>query len=221
MRIAVAVAVVVAACSSSVSTPPASRPQPTSTPDLPERAERADSVTRYCDSLLVPDDFPTIASKLPLDLRGDHVTPEMLTIAAIASDDEKREVLVLVTRHAQCHAKETEVVGSLSGPPSIWYVHERQRHLDLLERLYSGALTYAQFNQSLKDSDAVSERERVVEETERYSIPPEQLASLADERARQAAEVQRAYEQFVSTASAPAPPAGSAAPAPPAGSAAP
>jgi hypothetical protein len=200
----IALVVVVVGCSSAVPPPTTAPTRSHSTSDLPERAERAESVERYCDSLLDRDDFPTIASKLPIDLRGDHVTAEMLAMSAVANDDEKREILSLVARHAQCHAKETALVGSLSGPPSLWYVHERKRHLDALVQLHAGALTYAQFNQALKNSDAVSKRERADEETKRVDLPPEQLTSFAEERARQAAEVQRAYEQFVKTGPPPA-----------------
>jgi hypothetical protein len=205
MGMRIALAVVVVGCSSSAP-PPAVAPTPSqSNTDLPERVERAERVVRYCDSLLVPEDFRAISSKLPIDLRGDHVTPEMLAVSAVANnDDEKRAILLLVARHAQCHAKETAVVGSLSGPPSLWYVHERLRHLKSLVRLYEGAVTYAQFNQALKESDVASERERGDEESARVVIPPEQLAAIAEERAHQAAQVQHAYEEFVKTGVPPA-----------------
>jgi hypothetical protein len=200
----IALAVVVVGCSSPASPPPASPGPSHHASELPERVERAETVERYCDSLLVPDDFRAIASKLPIDLRGDHVTADMLALAVVANDDEKREILSLAARHAQCHAKETDIVGSLSGPPSLWYVHERKRHLDALVRLHAGSATYAQFNQSLKDSDASTDRERSAEESSRIAIPPEQLAPVAEERAHQAAAVQRAYEQFVKTGEWPA-----------------
>lgn len=201
MRAAVALMLVTCACRSA----PTAEPQPSAytAPHLEELIDRARACTAYCNELFLASDLRPIAGKLPIDLRVESITADMLANMSTPTGEEKRAIGALVERHAACHAKETELVGALSGPPSLWYSHQRESHLASLKRLYAGDLTYGSFTASLLEIQKTVERERSGEELAR--VANAQDPGFSEQRARRAADVQSAYEKFASTTAAPTP----------------
>lgn len=191
-----------AACGSS-SAPPV-RPEPALAALRPtEFEERLRRVVRRCDELLRDEKLRSLASKLPVDLVADSITPAMLAIDEAPTAAERERIVILVARHSACHREETEVLGSLSGPPSSWYTQQRAKHLELLANLHAGQLTFGAFNAALKVVKQDADRERGGEELARVRMTADQAASVAAARARRAEEVQRAYDAFVSAHAAP------------------
>jgi hypothetical protein len=196
MRAVMLVVLVGAACGSPSSSTAPREPAPTASRST-DVDERWRQVTRQCDELLKVEELQPLAAKLPIDLAAGSITPAMLALADTPTTDERQVVVALVARHSACHRKETEVLGSLSGPPSQWYTNQRAKHLELLVGLYDGLLTYGQFNTALQAAMNDADRERAAEELARIRVPADQAASIADERARRAEEVQRSYDAFV------------------------
>jgi hypothetical protein len=150
---------------------------------------------KYCADLLTHEELRPLLRKFPLTLEPENVTFEMLALNEKPTDEERKAILALVARRADCHNVWTVKVEPLIGPPPFWNTRQQQQNTAALASLYSAEITYAQFNRQLQAIGADTQRARADEEFRQQMVAQAQAQATAAQQQAYEAQLQREMQE--------------------------